>query len=495
MKVILKILACLVAGCMLFSIMTALKINADMLSEDSVLIDSQEEQPDQQALYEELFDPNSVVEIEIHIAREQIADIQKDYEYYRKLKAKSTTYRIADSVTFTVNGRKYVIEEVGIRMKGENSRCNFYNDILGIYNLINLRISFNQTFDDTSDYGLDAKVWSSDQEREQRRKRTFATLKSMELKWNQTADNTYVRNQYVNEVFRSYGIPAQKCCLSTLSVSGCKLGIYKIFEPIDEQFIHRNFPQSDWGGDLYKARGTSSSIAAFLPESTYGIAKKQKAEFYNYDLKTNTDQPNHESMRQLIEVVNREGVTKDEIDKVADTDELALFLAINFAMGNQDDMRCNYNNYFVYFRKSDGKAVFIPYDCEIVMGDIYSWNPPGNGMTELSPYFMQHADFDFEQANPLVCQVITRNGCYNGKYQSFLREIAQSKWMKAETFRSYYNPAAANYGNKVISKYNFMSTMNMNLDFSLEGGDQCNGNMSVEEFMEKMKKNIMENTD
>ena len=82
MKVILKILACLVAGCMLFSIMTALKINADMLSEDSVLIDSQEEQPDQQALYEELFDPNSVVEIEIHIAREQIADIQKDYEYY-----------------------------------------------------------------------------------------------------------------------------------------------------------------------------------------------------------------------------------------------------------------------------------------------------------------------------------------------------------------------------------------------------------------------------
>ena len=67
--------------------------------------------------------------------------------------------------------------------------------------------------------------------------------------------------------------------------------------------------------------------------------------------------------------------------------------------------------------------------------------------------------------------------------------------MKAETFRSYYNPAAANYGNKVISKYNFMSTMNMNLDFSLEGGDQCNGNMSVEEFMEKMKKNIMENTD
>ena len=143
------------------------------------------------------------MELEINISKEQIADIQRDYEYYNKIGAKSTTYRIADSVTFTINGKKYIIEEVGVRMKGAKSRCNFYNDILGIYNLLNLRISFNQTFDDTSDYGLNARVWNSEEERDRRKKRTFATMESMELKWNQTADNTYVRNGYVHEVFRS----------------------------------------------------------------------------------------------------------------------------------------------------------------------------------------------------------------------------------------------------------------------------------------------------
>ena len=59
------------------------------------------------------------------LSKEQIADMQRDYEYSGKAGAKSTVYRIADSVTFIVNGKKYIIEDVGVRMKGAKSRCNF----------------------------------------------------------------------------------------------------------------------------------------------------------------------------------------------------------------------------------------------------------------------------------------------------------------------------------------------------------------------------------
>ena len=81
-------------------------------------------------------------------------------------------------------------------------------------------------------------------------------------------------------------------------------------------------------------------------------------------MKTNTDTSGHESMKRLLETINKPDASKEDFESVADMDELALMTAINFAMGNQDDMRNNYNNHYVYFRKSDGKAVFIPYDNE-----------------------------------------------------------------------------------------------------------------------------------
>ena len=113
-------------------------------------------------------------------------------------------------------------------------------------------------------------------------------------------------------------------------------------------------------------------------------------------------------------------MTREELDSVIDTDWLARFTAINFSMGNQDDMRCNYNNFYIYFRESDGKAVFIPYDCELVMGAIYSWDTPGNGLTEVSPYFTTHFEFGLEQDNPFMLQVILDDGYYKPLYDNYL---------------------------------------------------------------------------
>jgi hypothetical protein len=86
MKLFFRISACLIAGSLLLCMLTAIQINPDMLSENSVVMDSETLDSDQQKLYEELFDPNSMVEIDIDISKQQIADMQRDYEYYSKKK-------------------------------------------------------------------------------------------------------------------------------------------------------------------------------------------------------------------------------------------------------------------------------------------------------------------------------------------------------------------------------------------------------------------------
>ena len=492
-----KIIPCVLVAALVLVMINIVGISPAHVSGESIFVDDSATYAalDQQAVYDELFDLNSVVDISIDISKEQIANLQKDFEYFRNKHSRSSIYRIANNVTFTVNGKKYVIDDVGIRMKGTTSRCNFFDDVIGIYNLVNFRICFNCTFDDMEDYGLETRVWNSKEEKEKRKKRTFATMISMELKWNINADNTYVRNIYMQEMFRDYGVPAQKCSLSTLSLGGCKMGIYRMFEPVDEVFIHRYFPEKDWGGDLYKVRCTDRSPASYSLGNDYGIGSKKKTEDYNFDLKTNDGTSKHESLKALLETINQPGATKADFETVADMEELALVTAINFAMGNQDDMRNNYNNHYIYFRKSDGKAVIIPYDNEVVMGDTYVWSLSESALTEESPYEEYNIRFQAAQENPMIRQTVLKGGYFTDSYSACLREIAGGKWMTVWNYLHYYHTAEKNYSDKLISKYNYLSTLHMNIDFSMEGGEKYNGNMSIEEFMTKMKQNILSRVD
>ena len=488
-----KIIPCVLVAAILLVMINIVEISPAHLEKDSVFVDDEATYAklDQQALYDELFDLNSEVDISIDISKEQISNMQKDFEFYWAKHTRSSVYRICDSVTFTINGKKYVIDDVGIRMKGTTSRCNFFDDVIGIYNLVNLRICFNCTFDDTGDYGLETRVWNTKEEKQKRKNRTFATMKTMELKWNITADNTYVRTIYMQEIFKNYGVPAQKCNLSTLSMGGCQLGLYRFFEPVDENFIHRYFPEQDWGGDLYKVRCTERSPATYSLGNDYAVASKKRRVTCNFDLKTNTDTSRHESIKRLLEVINSPDADKEDFENVADMDELALMTAINFAMGNQDDMRNNYNNHYVYFRKSDGKAVFIPYDNEIVLGDVYVWSQSESALTEDSPYMEFNARFNSSQENPMIRQIVIKGGYYTDVYTAYLREIAEGKWMTIGQYRKYFETAQRIYSDKLISKYNYLSTIKMNTEFSMEGGENYNGNMSIEDYLTKMKSNIL----
>ena len=104
MKTVGRIIACLTAACLLLGLMTLTRMNPDLLSEDTVAVDSASTVYDEQALYEELLAPDSVVQIDVNMPRSEMAKMQQDFRYYRRQRVRSPIFRKADSVTFTVNG-------------------------------------------------------------------------------------------------------------------------------------------------------------------------------------------------------------------------------------------------------------------------------------------------------------------------------------------------------------------------------------------------------
>lgn len=441
-------------------------------------------------LYPALFDLNSRISIKVDISKTELDKIQRDYEYYSSFGSKSPIYRKADKVTFTVNGEEYVINEVGIRMKGNTSRMDLFDPFTGQVNMLNFRLSFSQTFDNENYYGKDAKVWDSDEERSERKNRTFATLECLELKWNKNYDNTHVCEYYAYSMFRDNGVLAPQINLTTFTMSDIYYGVYNIYEPVDKIFIERNLPEEDWDGDLYKVAWTHQP-ANYTKQVTYGVEDEDKAEFYNFDLKTNKSKSSHEQLKNLLEVINSSDVTLEAFSDVVDNEYWSKFAAVSYFTGNPDDMRNNYNNHYVYFLKSSGKAIFIPYDYDRTMGITTDWNPSGSGMTNVSPYSANADGNDSKQANPLYnlsAQFLM------DEYNAALLAIAESKWMTADYFESIYNIAKANYENDVNPSTDFGNVRENNFYFSIESNkSMIDPNLDVSDYIERILKTFDDN--
>ena len=67
------------------------------------------------ALYESLFSSDSKIKVTVDISDEELRKIQEDYDRYSSKGSKSPIYRKCN-MTFEINGEKYTIEEVGVRM-------------------------------------------------------------------------------------------------------------------------------------------------------------------------------------------------------------------------------------------------------------------------------------------------------------------------------------------------------------------------------------------
>ncbi len=371
-------------------------------------------------IFSQLFDINNKIEINIDITAEQLQLLQDDYDKYSAMGSKSPIYRdTAMSITITTDeeSKTYDFKNVGIRMKGNTSRTDFYNSSEGQYNLIHFKVKFEEE---------------------------FAGLECLDIRWNKLDDGTYIREYYSYEFMRECGLLAPHSNLASVDVAGVHEGVFTIVEPVDKLFIERNLPEEDWDGDLYKC-GWDGEGAKLTSNMTVGIEDEETGEFYNYDLKNNKKTSNHELMNNLLETLNAANVSNQSLEEVIDMEYFLKFAATSYFVGNPDDIRYDYNNYYIYFLKSNDKAIFIPCDNDRCFGVTKEWNPTGDGMTSVNPFSTMADGAICEQENPLFIHTVDAGGYFIDEYVKELEKVAKSKWLTSEHFSEIYEIAYNNY--------------------------------------------------
>ena len=441
------------------------------------------------AIYTRLFDLNNTILLSLDMSDDQLQKMQNDYDHYTSFGSKSPIYRMADlHITITTpDGTQYsyTIEEVGVRMKGNTSRTDFYNSEEGIYNIIHLKLSFGETFDNKDYYGNDAKTWDEDA-RKERKNRTFATLEKLDLRWNRCDDSTYLKEYFAYQTYRQYGVLAPMTNLCSFQWAGNQMGVFTINEPIDKIFLEKNLPAAALGGDLYKVGWAGWENGSFTNTNSIGIEDEDAGAFYAYDLKTNKKTSTHKNLISLINEFNKGNMTKERFAQLVDVDNFLPFAAVSYLLGNPDDLRNNYNNFYLYFRADTGQAMIIPYDYDRCLGVTAHWNPTGNGVTSDNPFSDTMAATGEQQKNPLYLYSVVEGGFYLREFAHTLKTISTGAWFTYENFAALYAVAQYNYGQYTTPSKEFYNTQGLKLRFDLHRTSDfsSNDNISFREYLE-----------
>lgn len=454
-----------------------------------------EAKTEEEQLYLRLFDLANKVEIKIDMPEAELAKMQADYEHYVSFGSKSPIYRKAD-VTITIHSatgtETHVLEEVGVRMKGNTSRTDFYSPEEGIYNAIHLKLDFQETFDDEDYYGADARVWADEESREARKDRTFATLEKLDLRWNRCDDGSYLKEYYAFAAYRAFDVLSPHVNLSTLNWSGVHMGVYTINEPVDKIFLEKYLPQEAAGGDLYKLGWGMGGGASFTHINSIGVEDEDKGLFYAFDLKTNKKKSDHSALIALIRQLNDGDVTQGEFESLVDTDYFLRFAAVSYMLGNPDDLRNNYNNCYAYFRSDNGKLLLIPYDYDRCLGVTAHWNPTHTGVTDDNPFTDERLGVDryaqnedHGQRNPLFVYSVDMGGYFVREYAQVLKTVAESDWFGLQRFETLYKIAQAHYEDVAKPDRRLHNTRGLKMAFDLDRTSDfaSNDNISYEEYI------------
>ena len=432
--------------------------------------------------YDDFFNLGNKINISIKMEKRELEKLQNDYETYTK----SDIYRHCKEVTITMvnydNTFTWTYDDVGIRQKGNTSRKDIYkNDEL--CGLNHFKLSFDETFDDDY-YFEDAVDWTGkDKQRKTRKNREFLGLTGIDIKWNKNFDETHIKEVYASKVYRALGILTQDIGLSefNFNIEGGKsydFGLCTIYEPAKKSMIKRHLKEetlagfSSWSvekegafgiegesyGDLYKCtygkgngkvdKGACLTLNS-VSNNTVGVSDYTGNNLPAYERKTNTDIDYDDArLFNLAKAISNGNY--EDIEKLLDIDYFARVEACNYIIGNPDDFRNNNNNYMIYFRRTDGKAVIIPIDNDRCFGIIKDWNPDKKGLKEATVFATKNATG--KTPSKLYTKTILSSILNESKalYLNYVKALKNSCWVKEETFNSLYNIAKNTYKDESV---------------------------------------------
>lgn len=317
-------------------------------------------------------------------------------------------YFPADLTVDMGNGDILSFPEVGVRMKGNTSRGPIVNG----YSLTprHFKVSLKATFDGEEYDTYPAlkpfkKTWDDAAARKERKNRNLFGLEKFDLKYVPRNNNwaydgnineCSAREIYCYDAFRKAGVMAPYANIVTLRVnngSNSYNSFYELIEPIDKEFLKKRLDKNEAKGDLYKCvynamgRADLTRDGAVEKEEIDGqtvgtriaggkIGVENNYNLYQpvYQLKTNDDLGEASDFSSMANFINASwnlrygnpGATT--ISDILDVDSFLSFSAVSHLLGNFDDQFYNWNNYYLYFLLSNGKAYYIPYDWDWSLG-------------------------------------------------------------------------------------------------------------------------------
>jgi len=393
---------------------------------------------------EAFFDPMVVGRIRIAIQTDEWNGLLNDFDN----NTRNEVYREA-SVTITGGGLDQPVEfgSIGLRLRGNTSRRrpevaplfslhNPANDIERVH----FKLKFNHTFVDREDvYG--SRSPEVPERPANRRQRLFPGVRGLNLKYNKN-DPSYIRQTLSYELYRAFGVHSIWTTYSRVYLrigDGPEryLGLYMVFEFVDNTFIQRRF--DGLRGTLFKnlwqgfgpADLLEQDLDGSLDSGPIGIERadppdRETWERYHwnpyrpsYDLKEDPDENGVDSLNALIALLNSHP-SKDELEAAIDVQSFLRAMAVNVMVGQADDYWRGGNNYYLFRNPRDGRWTYLPYDHDRTFG-IATFGPD-----PATSSVLRWGDYSDTYAQPMLVISIMNIPEFKADYMRYLRTLADS---------------------------------------------------------------------
>ena len=435
--------------------------------------------------FDDFFNLGNRIDIKAYVSNKELNYLAED----RQTGYKNQTYHRCDKVVISLkNGSNtftWEYEDVGIRQKGNTSRKEIF-DGSGNLNLNHFKLAFDETFTDTEMYSQSYIDQYGNLEFD---KREFLnTLSGLDIKWNKNEDRTNLKEIYSSYLYHAGGIMTSHIGLANFSIvevdknnKETSMGLCTVFEPSSKSMVKRAMQSEDksyvnlptWDeekkgtfgvpdekyGDYYECgwgtgEGGTSNGANLTTDSIsgkrIGVGNLSGSYVPAYERKTNTSADYNDGLlRNMVSVINSGDY--NAISEVVDLEEFAIKEGIEYYLGNPDGMRFNANNYKIYFRRTDGKAMFVPIDTDRCFGITKDWNIR-NALKDESPWSTKDSS-DKTYKNKIFSKTILSSGsnASKTKYQEVITAIRNSAWVENSTFNQFFSKAQNSYPERSLS--------------------------------------------
>ncbi|MFT6896767.1 MAG: spore coat protein CotH [Paraglaciecola sp.] len=214
-------------------------------------------------------------------------------------------------------------------------------------------------------------------------------------------DPSYMREYIAYELMDEMGVATPEHAYVNVYVNDELKGLYLLVEFVNEQFIDKNFTNTQ--GDLYKPDGTGSDLQWIGDDF---------ASYAGVDLKTNEDSSDNGAFMNFV----------DEMEfgdgpSVIDQDSVLRYMAVSVVLSNLDSYHGSLaHNYYIY--EQDGVFSMLPWDFNESFG---SFNMGCNGADIRELYIDEPTDGALAN-KPLIANVFADSNNLD-TYHDYLNQL------------------------------------------------------------------------